>query len=63
MGSNPGELLGAQDGQPSFSSSVSSSIILLLFDEIFDPEIGLGIGRITWQLLFQDRRGGPSNFP
>jgi len=25
MGSNPGELLGAQDGQPSFSSSVSSS--------------------------------------
>jgi len=58
MGSNPGELLGAQDGQPSFSSSVSSSFSCLT--KFF---LKLVLGRITWQLLFQDRRGGPSNFP
>jgi len=39
MGSNPGELLGAQDGGPSFSSTSSVSSLLLLFDEIFH-EIG-----------------------
>jgi len=58
MGSNPGELLGAQDGRPSFSSSVSSSFSCLT--KFF---LKLVLGRITWQLLFQDRRGGPSNFP
>jgi len=62
MGSNPGELLGAQDGQPSFSSSVSSSFSCLtkFFLKLVWAYI---LGRITWQLLFQDRRGGPSNFP
>jgi len=55
MGSNPGELLGAQDGQPSFSSTSVSSSCLTKFFLKFGS---LGIGR----LLFQDRRGGPSNF-
>jgi len=59
MGSNPGELLGAQDGGPSFSSTSSVSSLLLLFDEIFH-EIG-SLGDIGSR-IFQDRRNGPSNF-
>merc|ERR1712156_1234222 len=49
MGSNPDELLGAQDRQPSFSSTSVSS--LLLFDEIFPKFGSLGIGR-NWQIYF-----------
>jgi len=63
MGSNPGELLGAQDGQPSFSSSVSSSYFSCLTKFFLKLVWAYILGRITWQLLFQDRRGGPSNFP
>jgi len=59
MGSNPGELLGAQDGGPSFSSTSSVSSLLLLFDEIFH-EIG-SLGDIGSR-IFQDCRNGPSNF-
>merc|ERR1712110_31496 len=49
MGSNPGELLGAQDGQPSFSSTSVSSSCLTKFFLKFGS---LGIGRIYWQIYF-----------